>query len=184
MSVVQRCPNCGTLGATSGECEACHEAQVRYFCTNHMPGLWLDAPECPNCGARLGDSIRQASAPAPTIPVSTRAPAREPAAPPSLIAPPSPSYSRARRSDDGWASRERLPLGDAEELDPFASRMPLWQQILRAAVRARTMRPAPDREGPSIGRAARGCLMRLVLVILLLLVTLAGVLYLIGRPLL
>ena len=39
--VVLRCPQCGTVQRDSGECEACHEADVRYFCTNHTPGQWL-----------------------------------------------------------------------------------------------------------------------------------------------
>ena len=42
--VVLRCPNCGTTQATPAECEACHEADVRWFCPNHTPGRWLDAP--------------------------------------------------------------------------------------------------------------------------------------------
>ena len=52
MSVVKRCPNCGTTQAAAGECEACHEGQVRYFCTNHEPGVWLAGPTCPQCDAR------------------------------------------------------------------------------------------------------------------------------------
>lgn len=56
MSVVLRCPNCGTTQATPGECDACHEAEVRYFCTNHTPGIWLDGPTCPQCAARPAPS--------------------------------------------------------------------------------------------------------------------------------
>ena len=52
--VIIRCPNCGTTQRTLGECEACHEADVRYFCTNHGPGQWLDGAACPVCGARYG----------------------------------------------------------------------------------------------------------------------------------
>ena len=44
--VVLRCPNCGTTRSTPGMCEACHEAEVRYYCTNHTPGLWLNASTC------------------------------------------------------------------------------------------------------------------------------------------
>jgi hypothetical protein len=58
MSVVLRCPNCGTTQATPGDCEACHEAQVRYFCTNHEPGIWLDGPTCPQCAARPAPAPR------------------------------------------------------------------------------------------------------------------------------
>jgi len=52
--VIIRCPNCGTTQGALGECEACHEADTRYFCTNHVPGLWLDGPVCSTCGARYG----------------------------------------------------------------------------------------------------------------------------------
>ena len=84
MSVVLRCPNCGTTQATSGECEACHEAQVRYFCTNHEPGIWLTGPTCPQCAARV--------APRPPAPIPRpRPPARV------VIAP-----SREERPPRGW----------------------------------------------------------------------------------
>ena len=56
--VVLRCPHCGTTQERSGDCEACHEAQVKYFCSNHNPGRWLDAPRCSECGARFGDRVR------------------------------------------------------------------------------------------------------------------------------
>lgn len=62
MSVVQRCPNCGTTQATSGDCQACHEAQVRYYCTNHEPGIWLAGPTCPQCDARSVPAPRPAPA--------------------------------------------------------------------------------------------------------------------------
>jgi len=52
--VIIRCPNCGTTQSTLGECEACHEAGTRYFCTNHEPGRWLDGPACAVCGVRYG----------------------------------------------------------------------------------------------------------------------------------
>jgi len=49
-----RCPNCGTTQDTLGTCDACHEAETRYFCSNHQPGRWLDGPACSACGARYG----------------------------------------------------------------------------------------------------------------------------------
>ena len=52
--VALRCPTCGTTQSHRGECEACSEGEVRYFCSNHNPGLWLDAPVCTACGAELG----------------------------------------------------------------------------------------------------------------------------------
>ena len=74
MSVVQRCPNCGTTQAGAGECEACHEAKVRYFCTNHEPGIWLAGPTCPVCEARA-----VAPAPMPAPRPRARPPTIEPA---------------------------------------------------------------------------------------------------------
>ena len=55
-AVVLRCSNCGTTQSVGGECEACHEAQVRYYCTNHSPGRWLEGQVCSQCGAVYGRS--------------------------------------------------------------------------------------------------------------------------------
>ena len=58
MSVVLRCPTCGTTQGHPGECEACSEGHVRYFCTNHEQGMWLDGPVCTHCGSKFGDVSR------------------------------------------------------------------------------------------------------------------------------
>ena len=86
--IVVRCPNCGTIQNAIGECEACHEATTRWFCPNHDPGLWLDAPLCPTCGARPGvPGARTRPTPAPPRGAPARAtpprrvPTREPARP-------------------------------------------------------------------------------------------------------
>jgi hypothetical protein len=91
--VILRCPHCGTSRSTPGECQACHEADVRFYCTNHTPGRWIDAERCPDCGARFGDPP-----PAPTPPPSRpRVPperrAERPAAPvrPTAPVPPRPT---------------------------------------------------------------------------------------------
>ena len=83
MSVVLRCPTCGTTQDHVGECEACFEGEVQYFCTNHDEGVWLESPVCGRCGAKLGDPPRRAQAPrvrtAPTRPAGApdfRPPAR------------------------------------------------------------------------------------------------------------
>ena len=76
--VALRCPHCGTTQSGSGECGACHEATVQYFCANHSPGRWLDGPSCTLCGARFGEAR-----PAPRVP-----PTRPSAPPPSRGAPP------------------------------------------------------------------------------------------------
>ena len=65
---VLRCPNCGTTQASTGECETCHEAEVKWFCPNHTPGRWLDGPTCAECASR---PKREAPRPRPTTPRST-----------------------------------------------------------------------------------------------------------------
>lgn len=76
--VVLRCPACGTTQSHTGECDACYEGQVRYFCSNHSPGLWLDEPQCKECGARFGETPRRRRAPSPSAapPVPPRTPRR------------------------------------------------------------------------------------------------------------
>ncbi len=76
--VILRCPNCGTTQAGTGECEACHGAQVAYYCTNHSPGHWLKAPICAQCGARFGEAASNARTPASTQPPPVT-PKRQPA---------------------------------------------------------------------------------------------------------
>ena len=63
MSVVLRCPTCGTSQGQVGECEACSEGAVQYFCTNHDEGIWLDSPVCNACGATFGDPPKKRAAP-------------------------------------------------------------------------------------------------------------------------
>lgn len=86
--MVLRCPKCGTTQSHPGECDACYDDQVRYFCSNHSPGLWLDEPVCKACGAKFGE-----------------APTRHPAPPPPA-APPVPPR-KTRRSE----SRPPMPRG-------------------------------------------------------------------------
>lgn len=85
--VVLRCPNCGTTRALPGECDACHEAEVRFFCTNHKPGHWLESAQCPECGARFGEHAKSPT-PEPT-PVAPRPPrpSRRPQQPAELSRP-------------------------------------------------------------------------------------------------
>lgn len=189
MSVVLRCPSCGTTRAASGECDACHEATVRHFCTNHTPGLWLDASTCPTCGARFGDAARRPSRPPAAIPGRTRSPAsaRAPAASSSARPTPYPRAAPPTASPGAWGSPERTrPTGD-EEHEAGASRMALWQQILRAAAasaRSIPSRAAPAREGSPIGLRVGGCLMRMVLLMVFLFLALASAAFLFGRALL
>jgi hypothetical protein len=110
--VVLRCPHCGTTQATPGECEACHEAEVRWFCPNHSPGRWLDAPRCPECGA--GVARERPPPPPPPAP-----PSRRPSAVPPLGAPSRPIEPRRPRDDPfdrPWGERgEPAEVGYPEE---------------------------------------------------------------------
>lgn len=179
MSVVLRCPNCGTTKTSSGECEACHEAQVRYFCTNHAPGVWLDTSTCSQCGSRVGHSSPRVSA---SPPIASKARTSRPAASSpgraraaTSVRPPAYSREEAPESRAGaWRSRERLPSASEEEPDAMATRMPLWQQMLHAALRARSISPsgAPYGERPRIAPGVGGCLKRLVLLIVVLFIAL------------
>ena len=110
--VVLRCPNCGTTRSAPGECEACHEAQVRYFCTNHSPGEWLDGPTCRRCGAKFGDRpVPPAPAPRPTRPAPPLSPAGKkgrapaPSGRPVPAEPPSPWGRRSSRSTEARSGR-------------------------------------------------------------------------------
>jgi len=84
-----------------------------------------------------------------------------------------------------WGSRTRLPATE-DELARGASRLPPWQQMILAALRARYMPPraAPVRERSPVGRGVGGCLTRLVLVVVLLFVALASATFLFGQSLL
>lgn len=161
MSVVRRCPSCGTEAEAAGECEACHEAQVGYFCTNHTPGLWLEAPVCQHCGARFGEPARGASATGVEITslrVRSPAPARARA---STSAPPA-AGSRSARPEvgaDDWIRRVAPPSAD----EPRAT---------------------PERAEPSLGRQLGGCLARFALFVVLLILLLVGGLLLAERLLL
>ena len=106
--VVLRCPNCGTTRSAAGECEACHEAQVRYFCTNHNPGEWLEGPACPRCGAKFGDRpASPAPAPRPTrsAPPPAGGMAGRTTTPPDRPAPAEPPSPWGRRSSRSTEAR-------------------------------------------------------------------------------
>jgi hypothetical protein len=187
--VVLRCPNCGTTKSAPGECEACHEAQVRYFCMNHTPGRWLDAPTCPQCGARFGEPARPPAAPPP------RAPARAPAPDPA-----STSTSRRRGPTSLWPkagggpwSRRLRPPSPEEELGArdarAAAREALrarFPDLLRAGSRVRRM-PSEATHVPGsvpIGLALGGCLLRLMFLAVVLLIALAVMSIIVGGSML
>ncbi|MBA2707298.1 MAG: hypothetical protein H0U59_05795 [Gemmatimonadaceae bacterium] len=99
--VVLRCPNCGTTQGMTGECEACHEEQVRYFCTRHKPGVWLDKAACSQCGAKFGDPPAAAAPP--------------PRSPPSRTPAPTWTPPGARPTERPPATRERPETGRPRE---------------------------------------------------------------------
>lgn len=195
--VVLRCPNCGTTRATPGECEACHEAQVRHYCTNHTPGLWLDSSACRQCGARLGDLNRS---PAPSRPTP-------PKTPPAALPAPRPRSPATARPHAGKAPeikrRGRSPAVDADETHRRADReakgerpdelreapirrLPSWTDLLGASARARHLPPAAELDadlGP-IARRTGGCLGRLVLLMVFLVLALTSGLFVLGGSLL
>ena len=193
--VVLRCPNCGTTTATHGECEACHEAQVRYYCSTHTPGRWLDAPSCPQCGARFGEPMSAPVRSAPATP--TRVPARTaPAAPRRTPAPaprsaPRPAPATAGRpvaGEEASGRPERLPPVEHEEVrDEYAPRGVSWRDLLRHAARAHRVSPDAvfDRETarpvkPRLG----GCLGRFILIMVFLFLALTGGVFVLGGSLL
>ena len=121
--VVIRCPNCGTTRGSPGECDACHEAETRYFCTNHAPGLWLDGPACAACGARFGverTPRRPAARAAPEPPRSRPADPR-----PTLGRRPPPYDEPERTIDDAWTGPVRTPRRhEIEEIEETAAGAP------------------------------------------------------------
>lgn len=147
MSVVKRCPNCGTTQSAAGECKTCREARVQYFCTNHEPGIWVDGPTCPQCAARARSTP-------PTR--STATPLAVPARPRSTVV----VADAAAFGDEP----ERASPRDDAALDIRRSRPALWK-LLASAVLARkapVSTAAPARDRAAVGHA-RGWLMQLVL---------------------
>ena len=151
--VVIRCPNCGTTQASLGECEACHEGDTRYFCENHEPGLWLDAPLCSECGARFGETReRRPERPPPRSGRRARATPFDRA--PLPRAEPEPSL------EELWRDEVRAPRSaEVEEIGTPASRgdFPWPIELPSAPVGVRFV-------------SAGGCLKRLVMLVVILLV--------------
>lgn len=167
--VALRCPKCGTTQNHTGECDACYDDQVRYFCSNHSPGLWLDEPVCKECGAKFGEAPRRRPVlPAPAAPpVPTRKP-RQPELPRPM----------PRRAEPPPTSRRRPPDPEVTPAEPS-----LEDLLGRIASGRRERTGYRDEEAPS-GEPApevrlprlrpKGCLVKLVLVALLLLALFLG----------
>jgi hypothetical protein len=160
--VVIRCPHCGTTQSKVGECEACHEATTRYYCPSHEPGLWLDAPSCPACGARVGVPGTPKPSPRPRPATPSPPPSRRAAPPrrtPPRVEAPSP---------DEWADAEPEPWR-GPVLSPRDPRMEASRPDIGDAWRLDpTMLPTAVRVVSLFG-----CLRRLVMIALFLLVLFA-----------
>jgi hypothetical protein len=172
--VVLRCPHCGTTRATLGECEACHEADVRHYCTNHNPGVWLDGPVCKGCGAKLGD--------APKPMVAPPSPRRKPPAD-------TPRTEGASRWPGPWTRRRRMPFpADERPSDPSGGSLDVrpadWTDILReAALRARRRPPArpPELEPISAGAVLGGCFLRSLMLLFFMFMLFAFMSFFVGN---
>ena len=168
--IVSRCPQCGTTQSAIGECEACHEATTRWFCPNHEPGLWLDAALCPTCGARPGvPGTRPRPTPTPTRPRastptrSTRPPPRE-APPPSRAATREEIYppETADAESEVWTGPV-YSSGDPRSRDPRFGDVPDAWRIDPAVMLPTAVRVV----------SLFGCLRRLVMIAIVLLVLFA-----------
>jgi len=176
MSVVLRCPTCGTTQGNAGECEACSAGEVRYFCTDHNGGVWLNGPVCGSCGAKFGDPPREATKP-PT-PRTSSVPTRPAGAPD--FRPPSHRRAVEPSSEPDFGRRPSRRAGPEEPAEPeVLPRTPSLGELLeeitdeRARGRARyevedtpwARRPADARRS---GFPLAGCLVRIVGLVLLL----------------
>ncbi len=162
--VVLRCPSCGTAQATVGECDVCHEAQVRPYCTNHTPGLWLETQACPRCGARFGETR-----PRPPAPAATPRPVPSPAEPPPRRETPSPARTRGPWSRGRLPTSTEAPSEDGAAIGRGAPSRG-WPDRLRPSPRARRSLDVRGEEtgGAPVRAALGGC--RLVLFLGLFLV--------------
>ena len=162
--VVLRCPNCGTIQSGEGQCDACHEASVRYFCNNHTPGVWLEGTSCPQCGARFGDP-----APARAEPIRPAAPSADPA---EFRVPSRPRATRPPETDETGPWHTEAPAevdssrGSAVGPDPFRILLGAMAAAARARS-ARTDRPDYEEVVPRRRRGG-GCLGRLLMLVILL----------------
>jgi hypothetical protein len=173
-AVVLRCDNCGTSHSARGECQTCHEGQVRYYCKNHDPGRWLDGPMCTQCGAKYGVTI---SPPPTRPPVGTvrSGGARKSAATSSDVPYRTPVPPKKRGP---WGSRparsEEIPVSD--ELVARARAIERLRHMLGGAAYGRRVPDATDvTYGSPAPRIAGGCF-RIVLlfVFLFLMLSLLG----------
>ena len=171
MSVVLRCPTCGTTQGDPGACETCSGGEVRYFCTNHDGGVWLDGPVCSSCGTTFGDPSKPSTPLSPSVPtpppgtVDLRPPSRRRATEPSS----EPAFGRRPRR------AEPEEPAEPEMLPPPSSLRELLEEITEETARRRARyevgdapwarRPAEPRRP---GLPVVGCLVRIAGLVFLL----------------
>jgi hypothetical protein len=173
MSVVLRCPTCGTTQGDAGDCEACSDGEVRYFCTNHDGGVWLNGPVCGSCGTKFGDPPRK-----PPTPRTPSVPTRPAGAPD--FRPPSRRRATEPSSEPAFGRRPRRAEPEEPAEPEVLPRTPsslgeLLKEITEESARGRAryevedapwaMRPAEPRR-PAFPLA--GCLVRIVGLVFLL----------------
>ena len=169
MSIVAlRCATCGTTQSHPGECEACFDGEVRYFCSNHSPGLWIDEPVCRRCGAKFGDAPRtepelsSRSTPAVPAPETRRAESR----------PPKSRPARSSRSPLSGEGSEDVPTTSS-----LADLLAAMAERTRGRHKTEDAWTHPPAERPSRGLPVMGCLVRLVLLIIVVIALVLGGLF-------
>lgn len=177
-----RCATCGTTQSRPGECEACFEGEVRYFCSNHNPGLWINEPVCRSCGAKFGDATRtepqilSRSTPAVPAPETRRAESRSPKSGGGV----GPRPARPRRSPVGGEGLEEIPVRPT-----LADLLAVLAERTGARREREEVWTDPPAERASRGLPVMGCLVRLVvLIIVLIALVLAGLYGLLGNMIL
>lgn len=175
-AVVLRCARCGTTQSSPGECEACHEGQVHYYCTNHTPGRWLDGQVCSQCGVAYGRTDPRPTPPRP----SQRAPDRT--TPRKIESAPRTSSARDRLSPWGRKSPSPPPREGPYEGDEVVVRAKALRRLHDLLTRSYGRRRMPDDlEMPSHSVApliAGGCLRMVLMIFLFFLLTFFGLSFL------
>ena len=175
-AVVLRCPVCGTTQTNVGECEACSEGTVGYFCGNHSPGRWLAGPQCDDCGAKVGEPPPMSPPSATTVDAGRRRRISVP-------------RRRTPGDSDAAISVRHTPTGEVGDADvdtPEASLAEVLVDMLEEGERrhrdrddVRWREPGPPRAGAPV--RGMGCLGRLVLLLVVLVaLAAAGILSLVA----
>ena len=170
--VALRCPHCGTTQATTGECEACHESDVRYYCRNHTPVRWLDGPMCDACGARFG-----VSRPARPVPPMSVPPGSVPPTPAREERRPTPRSPTARPTGPRipglpWPGFPRVPRAPRPPVDDPWSRPAEPAEADYEVGRPGGWAPPPIRINPAPVFGCVGRLVKLVIAMIILLFSL------------